>query len=94
MRTRTGKPEFQYEIACAQLCGLGHYRMRGFVTVQSAGGVPEVDGREGQGAGGTRSVQVVIRVCFSDARLAPRPYLASYSARRPHQGRYRYGRVA
>jgi cytochrome c oxidase subunit 2 len=36
MRTRTGKPDFQYEIACAQLCGLGHYRMRGFVTVQSA----------------------------------------------------------
>jgi hypothetical protein len=28
MRTRTGNPEFQYEIACAQLCGLGHYRMR------------------------------------------------------------------
>ena len=22
-----------YQIACAQLCGLGHYRMRGFVTV-------------------------------------------------------------
>ena len=36
MRTRLGKPEFQYEIACAQLCGLGHYRMRGFVTVQTA----------------------------------------------------------
>jgi len=36
MRTRTGNPEFQYEIACAQLCGLGHYRMRGFVTVLSA----------------------------------------------------------
>ena len=36
MRTRTGKPEFQYEIACAQLCGLGHARMRGFVTVQTA----------------------------------------------------------
>ncbi len=33
MRTRTGNPNFQYEIACAQLCGLGHYRMRGFVTV-------------------------------------------------------------
>ena len=33
MRTRTGNPEFTYEIACAQLCGLGHYRMRGFVTV-------------------------------------------------------------
>ena len=36
MRTRTANPEFQYEIACAQLCGLGHARMRGFVTVQSA----------------------------------------------------------
>jgi cytochrome c oxidase subunit 2 len=33
MRAQTGNPEFQYEIACAQLCGLGHYRMRGFVTV-------------------------------------------------------------
>ncbi|MBI4486610.1 MAG: hypothetical protein HY655_11425 [Acidobacteria bacterium] len=29
---RTG----EYEIACSQLCGLGHFRMRGFVTVQSA----------------------------------------------------------
>jgi cytochrome c oxidase subunit 2 len=36
MRTRTANPEFQYEIACAQLCGLGHARMRGVVTVQSA----------------------------------------------------------
>jgi len=36
MRTRTGNPEFQYEIACAQLCGLGHARMRGFVTVESS----------------------------------------------------------
>ena len=25
----------EYEIACAQLCGLSHYRMRGFVTVES-----------------------------------------------------------
>jgi len=25
-----------YEIACSQLCGLGHFRMRGFVTIQSA----------------------------------------------------------
>ena len=25
----------QYEIACSQLCGLGHFRMRGFVTIQS-----------------------------------------------------------
>ena len=36
MRTRLGNAEFQYEIACAQLCGLGHAKMRGFVTVQSA----------------------------------------------------------
>lgn len=33
MRQQVGKPEFVYEIACAQLCGLGHYRMRGFVTI-------------------------------------------------------------
>jgi len=30
--TRAG----EYEITCSQLCGLGHYRMRGFVNVQSA----------------------------------------------------------
>ena len=36
MRARTGNDAFQYEIACAQLCGLGHARMRGFVTVHSA----------------------------------------------------------
>jgi len=36
MRSRTGNPEFQYEIACAQLCGLGHAKMRAFVTVVSA----------------------------------------------------------
>jgi cytochrome c oxidase subunit II len=36
MRAQTGNPTFQYEIACAQLCGLGHARMRGFVTIQNA----------------------------------------------------------
>ena len=35
MKAQTGNPAFQYEIACAQLCGLGHYRMRGFVTVET-----------------------------------------------------------
>jgi cytochrome c oxidase subunit 2 len=25
----------EYEITCSQLCGLGHFRMRGFITVQS-----------------------------------------------------------
>ena len=27
--------EGHYEIACAELCGLGHYRMRGFLTIES-----------------------------------------------------------
>lgn len=30
--------EGQYEIACSQLCGLGHFRMRGFVTITSEEG--------------------------------------------------------
>ena len=25
----------EYEIACSQLCGLGHFRMRGFLTIQT-----------------------------------------------------------
>jgi cytochrome c oxidase subunit II len=29
-------PDTPTEIACAQLCGLGHYRMRGFVTIQTS----------------------------------------------------------
>jgi cytochrome c oxidase subunit II len=35
MRTQLKNPTFEYEITCSQLCGLGHYRMRGFITVQS-----------------------------------------------------------
>ncbi len=31
---RTG----QYEIACAEFCGLGHYRMRGFLSIHSSEG--------------------------------------------------------
>jgi cytochrome c oxidase subunit 2 len=34
MREKLHKPDFVYEIACAQLCGLGHYRMRAFITVE------------------------------------------------------------
>jgi cytochrome c oxidase subunit 2 len=34
--TQTGK----WEIVCSQLCGLGHYRMRGFYTIQTQ---PEFD---------------------------------------------------
>ena len=29
-------PDTPTEIACAQLCGLGHFRMRGFVTIQTS----------------------------------------------------------
>lgn len=35
MRERYGKPDWTYEIACAQLCGLGHYRMIGYVTIET-----------------------------------------------------------
>ncbi len=36
-RERTGDPERDFEIACAQLCGINHYTMRGFVTVEPQG---------------------------------------------------------
>jgi cytochrome c oxidase subunit 2 len=35
MRQKLGKPDFEYEIACSQLCGLGHFRMRGFVNIKT-----------------------------------------------------------
>jgi cytochrome c oxidase subunit 2 len=35
MRQKTGKADFEYEITCSQLCGLGHFRMRGFVNVKT-----------------------------------------------------------
>src|ERR1043166_1174862 len=35
MRAKLKDSGFNYEITCSQLCGLGHYSMRGFVTVQS-----------------------------------------------------------
>jgi cytochrome c oxidase subunit 2 len=31
-------PRYSAEIACAQLCGLGHYRMKGFLTIDSEQG--------------------------------------------------------
>jgi len=36
MRVKTGKPEFEYEISCDQMCGKGHYSMRGVIRVVSA----------------------------------------------------------
>ena len=35
LREETGNPDYVMEIACAQLCGNSHYRMRGFLTVHS-----------------------------------------------------------
>jgi cytochrome c oxidase subunit II len=35
MRTETGDPEFVYEISCDQMCGQGHYKMRGTLVVES-----------------------------------------------------------
>lgn len=41
MGEREGEENFQYEISCSQLCGLGHYRMRGFLTVHTQEGFDE-----------------------------------------------------
>lgn len=35
MREQIGDEDFQYELACAQLCGLTHYNMRGILTVET-----------------------------------------------------------
>ncbi len=35
MKKRKGDDKWSYEISCAQLCGLGHYRMRGYVTIDT-----------------------------------------------------------
>lgn len=35
MKKKTGDPNFVYEIACDQLCGNGHYSMRGTVIVET-----------------------------------------------------------
>jgi len=35
MKNITHNPDFVYEISCDQLCGKGHYSMRGFIIVQT-----------------------------------------------------------
>ena len=35
MRIETGDPDFVYEISCDQMCGQGHYKMRGTIVVES-----------------------------------------------------------
>ncbi len=36
MKKRTGKPDFEYEISCDQMCGRGHYTMKGIIKVVTA----------------------------------------------------------
>ncbi len=35
MKKRTGNPNFVYEISCDQMCGKGHFSMRGVIIVES-----------------------------------------------------------
>ena len=35
MKVRTGNPNFVYEISCDQMCGSGHFSMRGVIIVES-----------------------------------------------------------
>lgn len=35
MRQKTGNPNFTYEISCDQMCGKGHFSMRGVIIVES-----------------------------------------------------------
>ena len=35
MKKITNNPDFEYEIACDQMCGNGHYSMKGIVKVVS-----------------------------------------------------------
>lgn len=35
MKTRTGNPNFVYEISCDQMCGQGHFSMRGVIVVET-----------------------------------------------------------
>lgn len=37
MKVRTSNPEFVYEISCDQMCGQGHFSMRGVIVVESEG---------------------------------------------------------
>lgn len=35
MKKETGDPDFVFEISCDQMCGQGHYKMRGTIVVES-----------------------------------------------------------
>jgi len=35
MKKKSGNPDFEYEIVCDQLCGKGHFSMRGIIIVET-----------------------------------------------------------
>ncbi len=35
MNEKTGNPDFVYEISCDQMCGKGHWSMRGVIVVET-----------------------------------------------------------
>jgi cytochrome c oxidase subunit 2 len=35
MKKKTNNPDFEYEISCDQMCGKGHFSMRGIIKVVS-----------------------------------------------------------
>ena len=35
LRQKTGRADAHYELVCNQLCGIGHYRMKGYLTVET-----------------------------------------------------------
>ena len=52
-------PSYNYEISCAQLCGLGHYRMRGYVTIHRPEAFQKwMDEQQAQLARGGRGVDL------------------------------------
>jgi cytochrome c oxidase subunit II len=36
MKKKTNNPDFEYEMSCDQMCGRGHYTMKGIVKVVTA----------------------------------------------------------
>ena len=75
MKQITGNPDFVYEISCDQMCGKGHYSMRGVVIVETQA---EYDSwlRKQQSYYSQRSVAVnndnesIIKSSFSDNKLS------------------------
>jgi heme/copper-type cytochrome/quinol oxidase subunit 2 len=78
---RTG----HWEIACAELCGLGHYRMKGFVTVET----PEefdkwLASQAAEAAPAPESVPVPVAAAPQEAQ--PEPGAMPHASKKPDAG--------